>query len=134
MEEKINRKPKILIVDDDATYRQLLTLHLSKAGYEVFLARDGHEALNWLRPEQQPDLILLDLLMPRFSGLDVLTKLKTSTSRTPVILISGAEWPIARQGANEASPDAFLMKPFAMKSLLEKIESLLSPASQANPV
>jgi twitching motility two-component system response regulator PilH len=129
VEEKISRKPKILIVDDDATYRQLLTLLLTKAGYEVLLAKDGQEALNWLRSNQRPDLILLDLLMPRYSGLEVMAALKSSTNKTPVILISGADWPIGHQGAAEASPDAFLMKPFAMQSLLEKIESLLPSVS-----
>ncbi|RRB07855.1 response regulator [Larkinella rosea] len=125
MEEKIHRKPRILIVDDDATYRQLVTLQLTKAGYEVLLARDGQEAINWLRSEQRPDLILLDLLMPRLSGLDVMALLRTSTWKIPVILISGADWLIARQGTNEAQPDAFLLKPFSMQELLGKIESMI---------
>lgn len=125
MEETISRRPRILIVDDDATYRQLVTIQLTKAGYEVLLARDGQEALDWIRSEQRPDLVLLDLLMPRSSGLDVMASLKTSIWKIPVILISGADWLIARQGAADAPIDAFLMKPFSMQVLLGKIESLL---------
>ncbi|GAB3903239.1 hypothetical protein GCM10028803_31330 [Larkinella knui] len=121
-------KQKILVVDDDATYRQLITYGLTKAGYEVLIANDGREALNWIRnPQQRPDLVLLDLLMPRLSGIEVLESLKALSYKLPVILISGAEWPIARQGVAQAAPDAFLMKPFAMQALLDKIETLLQP-------
>ncbi|GAB3252151.1 hypothetical protein GCM10027347_11020 [Larkinella harenae] len=125
----MNKKQKILIVDDDAAYRQLLTLQLTRAGYEVLIANDGREVLNWLRSEKRPDLLLLDLLMPHFSGLEVLESLRASSIKLPVILISGADLPIARQGVSQAAPDAFLMKPFAMQDLLVKIEGLLETYS-----
>ncbi|RAJ99994.1 two-component system response regulator VicR/two-component system response regulator MprA/two-component system response regulator RegX3 [Larkinella arboricola] len=121
---------KILVVDDDALHRKLLTYQLTKNGYQVLIASDGLEALDWLRvPGQQPDLILLDLLMPRFSGLDVLRKLKASASKLPVILMSAAEWPIANEGVTLSKPDAFLSKPFNVEKLVAKIEALLLPVA-----
>lgn len=127
----MNRKQTILIVDDNATYRQLLTIHLTKAGYEVLIAKDGQEALDWLHSAmKQPDLVLLDLLMPQKSGLDVLESLKASRRKLPVILMSGAEMPIAREGVVLSGPDAFVPKPFAIPDLLEKIEALLKPVSE----
>lgn len=122
----MNGKQKILVVDDDATYRQLVTYRLTKEGFEVFLARDGQEAINWLsHPDQRPDLVLLDLLMPRISGIEVLKTIKALPYKLPVILVSGAERPIAREGVIQASPDAFLTKPFAMQELLVTIATLL---------
>lgn len=122
----MNRKPRILVVDDDPTYRFLITTRLTREGYQVLMASDGREVLSWLRSaEQRPDLILLDLLMPQVSGLEVLDHLRAAGHRVPVILASGAEWTIARQGAAQAMPNAFLAKPFSMQQLLTTIESLL---------
>ncbi|MFD1142983.1 response regulator transcription factor [Larkinella insperata] len=124
----MRKAPKILVVDDDAAHRKLLTYQLTKNGYQVLIANDGLEALDWLRsPTQQPDLIVLDMLMPRFSGLDVLRNLKASSSKLPVILMSAAEWPIAHEGVNLSKPDAFFPKPFSLEKLVAKIEALLQP-------
>jgi DNA-binding response OmpR family regulator len=122
----MNGKQKILVVDDDATYRQLVTYRLTKEGFEVFLAHDGQEAINWLgHPDQRPDLVLLDLLMPRMSGIEVLKTIKALPYKLPVILVSGAERPIVQEGVILASPNAFLTKPFTMQELLVEIETLL---------
>lgn len=122
------RKWRILIVDDDASYRKLFTYQLTKEGFEVFIAHDGQQALDWLtHPAQRPDLMVLDLLLPRLSGIEVLERIKTFPFNLPVILISGAELPIARQGILQGSPTAFLAKPFDLQDLLTKIHALLRP-------
>lgn len=127
------QKQRILVVDDDTSYRKLLTYQLTKAGYDVLLANDGQEALSWLgSPQQRPDLILLDLLMPRFSGIEFLNSLKAYPFKIPVILVSGADAPIVRQTLTLAKPDAFLSKPFAMPDLLEKIKTLLPEPTKTN--
>jgi DNA-binding response OmpR family regulator len=127
----MNQKPRILVVDDDACYRQLLTYLLTQAGYEVLLAREGQEALSWLDSvHHRPDLVLLDLLMPQLSGIEVIQHIRTLPYKIPVILISGAEQPIAREGVSIASPDAFLPKPFVIQSLLELIEALLQQVKE----
>ncbi|MFC5408644.1 response regulator [Larkinella bovis] len=122
----MNGTLRILVADDDVLCRKLLTSQLTKAGYQVLIASDGQEALNWIfSPHHRPDLVLLDLLMPRFSGLEVLERLKTVSWKLPVILMSGAERPIAREGVSQSSPDAFIKKPFLMNDLLLKIDNLL---------
>ncbi|GAB3319917.1 hypothetical protein GCM10027299_13010 [Larkinella ripae] len=100
---------------------------LTHAGYLVSLATNGRDAINLIRSES-PDLLLLDLLMPYFSGLEVLEKLKESSRYFPTILMSSADLPIAHQVILEASPTNYLVKPFVLKDLLAKIEKLFSMA------
>jgi two-component system response regulator MprA len=124
----MNQKRTILVVDDDPAYRQLITYGLTKAGYQIHLANDGQQALGWLlSSHQRPDLVLLDLLMPRMSGVEVLACITRLPYKLPVILLSGADGAIARQGIVESRPSAFLSKPFALPDLLAKIELLLQP-------
>lgn len=123
----------ILLAEDDAAFRRVLAFQLIKAGYEVIIAHDGREALDWLHhPQQRPDVVLLDLLMPQQSGLDVLRVIRTLTYDLPVILMSQAERAIAREGVDQAAPDVFLAKPFAISALLATIQSLLPLHSQRN--
>ncbi|GAB3326968.1 hypothetical protein GCM10027299_26820 [Larkinella ripae] len=125
----MNTRKRILVVDDDATYRMVLTIQLTQAGFQVVVANDGLEALKWLNtPDYSPDLILLDLMMPRLSGLDVLSFLQSRSLKPPVVLMSAAERTIARQGVITASPDAFLPKPFTNHLLLDQIQRLLPAA------
>jgi twitching motility two-component system response regulator PilH len=129
----MNQKQKILIVDDDPSYRQLYIYQLTRAGYEVLIAHDGKEALNWLRyPHNQPDLAVVDLLMPYFSGIEVLERIKALPYKLPVILVSGAEWPIAREGVAQSLPDAFVSKPCDIMELVEKITLMLKSFPENN--
>ncbi|GAB3936172.1 response regulator [Larkinella terrae] len=122
----MKKKQRILVVDDEATSRMLLTIQLTRAGYQVIVAGDGLEALKWINtPGHTVDLILLDLMMPRLSGLDVLHFLHSRLGRPPVILMSAAERTIVRQGIVDASPDAFLQKPFSNQRLLDQLQELL---------
>ncbi|RRB02746.1 response regulator [Larkinella rosea] len=124
----MREKKTILVVDDDVVYRHLLTSRLTKTGYEVLIANNGREALNWIHQSiQRPDLVILDLLMPQMSGVEVLEAVKALPFKLPVILISGAEWPIARQAMSHSAPDAYLTKPFVVQDLLDKIEGFLQP-------
>jgi CheY-like chemotaxis protein len=81
---------KVRLVEDSRSVRMANERALSRAGYEVICAADGEEALNFAR-EQQPDLILLDLLLPKMSGAEVLAHLKRGpqTSKIPVVVVSG---------------------------------------------
>ncbi|WP_128544240.1 response regulator [Larkinella soli] len=122
----MQKKKTILIADDDAIIRRLLTYQLTLAGYDVLAARDGSEAFNWLRDHRRrPDLLLLDLFMPRQSGLEVIESLKSLPFKIPVILMSGADRPLARQGLARVQVDAFLAKPFSVEDLLHSIEEML---------
>ncbi|WP_111631565.1 response regulator [Larkinella arboricola] len=117
----------ILIIEDDAFHQKLLTYQLTKHGYRVSTAHDGQQALAGLQSGVYvPDLILMDMQLPRLSGLEVLRALKNSAFASPVILMSAAEWPWSHQDLDQ--PDAFLLKPLRMEKLLDTLELLLRPA------
>ena len=122
----MGQKARILFADDDPAYRQLVTYYLTHTGYEVLIAHHGQQVLEWLGDDSlRPDLLVLDLLMPHMSGIEVLHHIKELPYKLPVILVSGAEWPIVRQGVNLSNPDAFLIKPFDLHELSDTIQSLL---------
>ncbi|GAB3325649.1 hypothetical protein GCM10027299_24040 [Larkinella ripae] len=124
----MGQKPRILIADDDPAYRRLITYHLTLNGYEVSIAHHGRQVLDWLGvAHNRPQLLVLDLLMPQLSGIEVMERVKLLPYKLPVILVSGAEWAIAREAVNQANPDAFLVKPFNLQTLLDTIQSLLQP-------
>jgi twitching motility two-component system response regulator PilH len=105
---------KILLVEDSRSIRLENERALAHAGYEVIWAEDGESALRLAR-EQTPDLILLDLLLPRISGMDVLRSLKRdmATSRIPVVVVSGLSEK-NRQMLIEAGADDYLEKSVIM--------------------
>ncbi|MFD1140981.1 response regulator [Larkinella insperata] len=119
-----------MIVEDDAFHQKLLSYQLTKNGYQVMIANDGLAALDWLRSAApQPDLIVMDQLMPRLSGLEVLKAIKESSVQLPVVLMSAAAWPYANEAATQPQPDAFFTKPFQLEKLVATIEELLQPAA-----
>jgi DNA-binding NtrC family response regulator len=104
---------RILIVDDEAPIREVLSTFLEEIGYEAHALADGESAINWLR-EEKPDLILLDVRMPGMSGLDVLKNARQLYPEMPVIMISGyADEDLAREALQEGAYDFFL-KPFEL--------------------
>jgi len=114
---------KVLVVEDDAFNRELLVMELSDAGYEVRAAEDGEAALRVLQ-EFYPDLILLDIMMPKIDGLTLLRLLRSQAeySGIPVILLTakaemGDKIEGLRRGAND-----YITKPFDMREVLARIE------------
>jgi len=119
-------KPTILVADDDPFFRRLLTYQLTKAGYQILTASNGREALNWIQQDQQKiDLVVLDLLMPHYSGIEIIARIRTLPYKLPVILMSMAEEHIAREGISDSAPDLFLKKPSTTVELLAGVKSLL---------
>src|SRR5207245_10660844 len=88
--EKTEHKKKILVADDTVTVRKVAAKLLESAGYDVLEAEDGLQALD-LAQKEHPDLILLDLLMPKMTGFDVLREVKKAgrTKKTPILIVSG---------------------------------------------
>jgi len=117
---------KILIADDELDMRELMELVLRFAGFEVVLVADGFEALE-KAPLEQPDLILLDVLMPEMTGYEVLRRLRENpaTSAIPVVLFSakGREAEI-KQGL-ELGAVEYIVKPFAPDDLTSQVKDVL---------
>jgi putative two-component system response regulator len=116
----------VLVVDDDEPNLRGLGLLLERADYTVLTAANGRDALDIVRAER-PDLVLLDVMMPGISGLDVCAEIKRSadTRLTPVVLISGAQERQTRLAGLEAGADDFLNKPVDPEELQTRVRSLM---------
>lgn len=124
-----NRTAKtILICEDDDNLRQLIRVVIG-AGYRIVEAGDGDEALA-LAGEHRPDLIILDLMMPRMSGLDVLSRLRDDVSADGTHIVVMTAWPDSGDAALEAGADRFLQKPFELDELTAIVESLLGGSDE----
>ncbi len=131
MEKSGNRR--ILVVDDDPSFRELLTAFLDDRGYEVESSADGEEALELLRSETA-DLVLLDLELPGISGLDVLRAIKSEEIDTKVITISGHEAApeYLGPGGIKLGAELFLTKPIDLEHLEMVVAAELSSAVRPN--
>ena len=116
----------ILVADDEAVLRALVRATLSSAGYDVLEAADGDEALELAR-SARPDLIVLDLMMPGKSGLDVLRELRADPelAATPVVMLTARTRAADREAAAEAGADRFLAKPFSPRELVRIVADVL---------
>jgi two-component system cell cycle response regulator len=117
---------KVLIVDDVATNRIVMKVKLAAAGYYPMLAADGAACIA-IALRDQPDLILLDLMLPDMSGLDVLARLRAEPSlrHVPVVMFSASQDQTARAAAFRAGADEFLSKPIDDQTLLARIRSFM---------
>jgi two-component system alkaline phosphatase synthesis response regulator PhoP len=115
---------RILVVEDDRTLRQALSFNLTREGFEVTTAPDGEAALVAAR-NQRLDLILLDLMLPAMSGLEVLRVLRREGLPTPVIILSAKGDEIDRVVGLKVGADDYVTKPFSRPELLARIEAVL---------
>ncbi len=125
----MNKKPeqsKILVVDDIPLNRKLQKTYLESVGYQVILANDGIEALQRI-DEERPDLILLDVMMPKMNGFQVCRRLKSleSTRFIPIIMVTALNEIDDKVRGIEAGADDFITKPFNKLELLARVKSLL---------
>jgi len=119
--------PKILIVDDEIQFIKMVQMRLEANGYEVITANDGEEGLEKARSEN-PDLIILDIMMPVMDGYTMLKELRGDEQNKgiPVILCSGKVVLLNdEEGVLKAEADAYIAKPFDPPVFLAKIEELL---------
>ena len=131
-EEAAEARPKekrILVVDDSATVRKLIAGKLEKCGHEVFCAADGIEAIEQL-DTMIPDLVLLDITMPRMDGYQVCKVIrgKDSTKDVPVVMISGKDGFFDKVRGRMAGTTGYITKPFGPETLMKAVETYLSGA------
>ena len=115
---------RLLVVEDDPTLRQALTFNLTREGYEVTSAADGEAALEAARSERL-DLVLLDVMLPGMSGVEVLRVLRREGVATPVIILSAKGDEIDRVVGLKVGADDYVAKPFSRPELLARIEAVL---------
>jgi DNA-binding response OmpR family regulator len=123
-------KKRVLVVDDDAELVASVRAALLTRGYDVSVAGDGAEALAQIE-RTRPDLMLLDLVMPRRSGINVLDRMVRGAARaTPVIMMTGTDEVRHRECAALRGVSVFLSKPFGIEELLVEVDTMLK-ASRA---
>lgn len=123
----------VLVVDDDADIRELITWKLNQAGYSTLVASDGEEGLatamgaTGLASVVTPDLILLDWMMPKMSGIEVCQALRNNgaTARIPVILLTAKAQEAEVERGFAAGADDFIIKPFSPREMLSRVEAVL---------
>ena len=118
----------VLVVDDEPYIGRIIQLKLESGPYRVDLVQDGRSALDRLRSEAPIDLILLDIMMPHVSGLDVLAELRQIPHRrsTPVIMLTAKGHENDREQAALLGATDFLTKPFSPKKLLARIDQIFA--------
>ena len=122
----------VLVVDDDATVREVVITYLSKAGHTVTSAADGHEALASVAASQ-PELVVLDLMLPGIDGLEVCRRLRESGD-IPVIMLTAKGSVNDRVVGLEVGADDYVTKPFSPRELVLRVDSVLRRTQEPAPV
>ena len=129
-ESKPDTEPgkRILLVDDDHEIIDSMRMALESRGYQILIARDGNQGLA-MAEREDPDLVILDMMMPKRSGFLVLEKLRrTRPVPLRVIMVTANEGSRHKAYAEMLGVDDYIRKPFAMDRLLESVDRLLTPA------
>ena len=127
----MSQRIPILVVDDDPEFLELVEFNLKLSGFDVTLATSGLEALEIVREQPQPSIILLDTTMPEMDGLEVLSELKYSkeTENIPVFMLTGKTMIGDVEQAFEIGADDYITKPVEMKKLGRLVKDKLSKMS-----
>jgi DNA-binding response OmpR family regulator len=125
-----DRAPRILLADDEQAIQTLLSFPLQKDGYEVVRASDGREALARFA-EQQFDLVVLDVMMPRLDGLEVCRRLR-SRSSVPIIMLTAKAEEIDKVLGLELGADDYITKPFSLREFRSRVRAALRRAGMAS--
>ena len=118
---------RILVVDDEPPIVDLLVYNLQRANYQPIVARDGEQALLMAKLEQ-PDLIILDLMLPRLDGLEVCRALRRECD-VPIIMLTARDSEVDRVVGLELGADDYVVKPFSVRELMARVKSVLRRAA-----
>ncbi|MFZ9042640.1 MAG: response regulator [Ilumatobacteraceae bacterium] len=122
-------EPMILVVDDEPSFVEALEIGLAREGFRTVVARDGVEALEQFE-RHQPDLVLLDVMLPKLSGIDVCRRLRQSSS-VPIIMVTAKSSEIDTVVGLEVGADDYVTKPYRVRELVARVRALLRRASMA---
>ena len=125
-----DRAPRILLVDDEQPIQTLLSFPLQRDGYEVVVASDGREALARF-DEQPPDLVVLDVMLPRMDGLEVCKRLRAKGETVPIIMLTAKSEEIDKVLGLELGADDYITKPFSMREFRSRVKAALRRAGMS---
>lgn len=124
---------EVLVIDDDEKITSLLRRSLAFDGYKVRTAKDGKEGLAQML-EKEPDLVVLDVMMPQLDGWEVCRRIRESGSRVPILMLTAKDEVADRVKGLDLGADDYLVKPFALEELLARVRALLRrKGSQTEP-
>jgi two-component system, OmpR family, response regulator RegX3 len=121
--------PRILLAEDEPSLSESVSYNLAREGFEVLIAPDGERALERFRSEH-PHLVLLDLMLPRLSGLDVLRSIRNE-STVPVVILTAKDAEADKVAGLELGADDYVTKPFSMRELVSRVRAHLRRAEMS---
>lgn len=126
--------PKVLIVDDEPNIVQLAKLYLERDNFQVTAVGDGLQALDTIR-EEQPDLVVLDVMLPRLDGFEICRQLRAEDNQVPIIMVTARDEDIDKILGLELGADDYLTKPFNPRELVARVRAVLrrGTAKEASP-
>jgi DNA-binding response OmpR family regulator len=125
------KEPNILVVDDEPSISEVVSIYLRRAGYQVAVARDGQEAIDALEKEP-PDLVVLDLMLPKVDGLEITRRLRT-IGDTPIIMLTARREEADRIAGLEMGADDYVVKPFSPQELVSRVKAVLRRTRGSGP-
>jgi DNA-binding response OmpR family regulator len=125
------KEPTILIVDDEPSIREVVSIYLRRAGYQVVVAHDGQAALEAL-DRQPPDLVVLDLMLPKVDGLEIARRLRAEND-TPIIMLTARREETDRITGLEMGADDYVVKPFSPRELVSRVKAVLRRTHPSAP-
>ena len=122
---------RILVIDDDSEYLEMINLLLERCGHLVSLSAEGKEGLEMALAEP-PDLVILDVMMPGITGYELCRRLRTETATAcvPIIILTARGQPVDREAALEAGADEYMSKPYVEDVLVAKVQGTLHRVSR----
>jgi two-component system, OmpR family, alkaline phosphatase synthesis response regulator PhoP len=119
-----NMKNKVLVVDDEQSIVTLLEYNLNKAGFEVITAMDGEEGKR-LAVTENPDIIILDLMLPKLDGMDVCKQLRQEKVSTPILMLTAKDEELDKILGLELGADDYMVKPFSTREVIARVKAIL---------
>ena len=123
---------KILIIEDEANIAQVIRLYLEQANYTVLTASDGAAGLE-LHAREQPDLVILDLMLPVMDGMEVCRRIR-AWADTPILMLTARQGEEDRIAGLELGADDYLIKPFSPREVVSRVKAILRRTSRADPL